>query len=73
MDLRTNLAEAWPVEEEFVVIGLLEFSVEAIDELSLEFWYHIMNFTLSLRSNKLNKMETWLMKNEKNKISPPNN
>ena len=58
MDLRANLAEAWPIEEEFVVIGLLEFSVEAIDELSLELWYHIMNFTLSLRSNKLNKMET---------------
>ena len=66
MDLRTNLAEAWPIEEEFVVIGLLEFSVEAIDELSLELWYHIMNFTLSLRSNKLNKMETLIDKKWEN-------
>ena len=35
MDLPSSIpAEAWPAEEEeFVVIGLVEFSMEAIDEL----------------------------------------
>ena len=33
-DWSSILAKAWPVEEEeFVMIGLVEFSVEAIDEL----------------------------------------
>ena len=38
--------------------------------MSLELRYHVKNFTLSLRSNKLNKMEILLMKNEKNETSP---